>query len=71
MISTIDQTVDDRIKVNFQYLTKPITKAVMKVAIAVNVRPTFSDMPSCTKLVSAVMRVVISPAPNLSKKAMF
>ena len=63
--------VDDKINVNFQYFIKPITNAVMNVARAVRVRAIFSEIPSCTRFVSAVIRVVISPAPNLSKKAMF
>ena len=46
MIPPIANTVAERIKVNFQYLMKPMTKAVMKVASAVMVRATFSDIPS-------------------------
>ncbi len=45
--------------------------AVTNVANAVTVSPIFSDMPSWIKFVSAVILVVTSPAPSLSKKAMF
>ena len=71
MTRRIANTVDDKINVNFQYCIKPMTNAVMKVATAVSVRAIFSDIPSWTKLVSDVIRVVISPAPSLSKKAIF
>ena len=71
MVAAMANTVDERISVSFQFLTKAITKAVINVANAVNVRAIFSEIPSCTRFVSAVMRVVISPAPSLSKNAMF
>jgi hypothetical protein len=71
IIVQIVKMVDVRMRVKRQYLTKPITKAVMNVAIAVKVRPIFSLIPSWMRLVSAVIRVVISPAPSLSKKAIF
>ena len=64
-------TVEERISVSFQYLINPMTKAVIKVASAVRVSAIFSERPSWTRLVSAVILVVISPAPSLSKKAMF
>ena len=48
-----------------------MTKAETNMATAESVRPTFSEMPSWIRLVSAVMRVVTSPAPSLSKKPMF
>ena len=67
MVRTIATTVLDRIRVSFQYLMKPTTKAETKVASAVKVSPTFSLIPSWIKFVSAVIRVVISPAPSLSK----
>ena len=70
-MATMANTVDDKIRVSFQYLMNPIMKAVKKVARAVSVSAIFSEMPSWTKLVSAVIRVVISPAPSLSKKPMF
>jgi hypothetical protein len=70
-VTTMATTVEHRISVSFQYLMKPITTAATKVAMAVKVNPTFSEIPSWTRLVSAVMRVVISPAPSSSKKAIF
>ena len=67
IMATIEKTVEDKISVSFQYLMKAIMKAVTKVATAESVSAIFSDSPSCTRLVSAVIRVVISPAPSLSK----
>ena len=71
MAKVMAKTVDMRIRVSFQYLMKAIMKAAMKVAIAVSVSPVFSEMPSWMRFVSAVILVVISPAPNKSKKAIF
>lgn len=71
IIRVIAITVENRMSVSFHDLIKPMTKAVKKVAKAVTVRPIFSEIPSWMRLVSAVILVVISPAPSLSKKAMF
>ena len=70
-VSDIAITVDVRISVSFQYTTYPITKAVIKVDRLCKVNATFCDIPSCIRLVSPVMRVVVSPAPRLSKNPIF
>lgn len=71
MLTTMAMTVENRMRVSFQYLTKPMTNAETKVATAAKVRETFSLIPSWIRFVSEVMRVVTSPAPILSKKPMF
>ena len=43
----------------------------MKVAAAVRLKDRFPVMPSWIRVMSDVMRVVNSPAPRVSKKAMF
>jgi hypothetical protein len=65
------KTVEKRIRVSFQYVTKAMIKAEIKVEKPARVRPTFSEIPSWITFVSAVMRVVTVPAPRLSKKPMF
>jgi hypothetical protein len=52
MMAEIANTVEERIRVSFQLLMKPMTNAVKKVANALMVSPTFSEMPSWTRLVS-------------------
>jgi len=51
--------------------TKPTMIAVMKPDTPAMKRPIFWPMPSWTKFISELMRVVTSPDPRKSKNAMF
>lgn len=48
-----------------------MTSAEMKVAAAVRLTQTFPVIPSWMSEMSVVMRVVVSPAHNVSKNDMF
>lgn len=52
-------------------MINPITNAEMNVVSPVIVKPTFSEMPSWTRFRSAVMQLITSPVPSVSKNAMF